>query len=38
MADPFLTIDGVRVPRFLYGTAWKEADTERYFLVQQGSQ
>jgi diketogulonate reductase-like aldo/keto reductase len=22
-------IDGVRVPRFLYGTAWKEADTER---------
>ena len=29
MADPFLLIDGVRVPRFLYGTAWKEADTER---------
>jgi diketogulonate reductase-like aldo/keto reductase len=29
MTDPFLTIDGVRVPRFLYGTAWKEADTER---------
>jgi diketogulonate reductase-like aldo/keto reductase len=29
MADPFLMIDGVRVPRFLYGTAWKEADTER---------
>jgi diketogulonate reductase-like aldo/keto reductase len=29
MADPFLTLDGVRVSRFLYGTAWKEADTER---------
>jgi diketogulonate reductase-like aldo/keto reductase len=25
----FLTIDGIRVPRFLYGTAWKEDDTER---------
>jgi len=24
-----LSIDGLRVPRFLYGTAWKEADTER---------
>jgi diketogulonate reductase-like aldo/keto reductase len=24
-----LTLDGVRVPRFLYGTAWKEDDTER---------
>lgn len=24
-----VTIDGVRVPRFLYGTAWKENDTER---------
>ena len=24
-----LTLDGLRVPRFLYGTAWKEADTER---------
>src|SRR3954454_18788684 len=24
-----LTLDGVRAPRFLYGTAWKEADTER---------
>lgn len=29
MSDRFLTLDGVRVPRFLYGTAWKEADTER---------
>jgi diketogulonate reductase-like aldo/keto reductase len=24
-----LTTDGARVPRFLYGTAWKENDTER---------
>jgi diketogulonate reductase-like aldo/keto reductase len=24
-----LTIDGVRVPRFIYGTAWKEDSTER---------
>jgi hypothetical protein len=24
-----LTIDGVSVPRILYGTAWKEDDTER---------
>src|SRR3954471_7022789 len=29
MADTTLTLDGVRVPRFLYGTAWKEADTRR---------
>jgi diketogulonate reductase-like aldo/keto reductase len=29
MADQFLSIDGVRVPRFLYGTAWKEDDTQR---------
>jgi diketogulonate reductase-like aldo/keto reductase len=28
-APTFLTIDGVRVPRFLYGTAWKEDETER---------
>src|SRR6476469_9083772 len=27
--DRTLTIDGVRVPRFLYGTAWKEDETER---------
>jgi diketogulonate reductase-like aldo/keto reductase len=24
-----LSIDGVRVPRFLYGTAWKEQETQR---------
>lgn len=29
MIEPTLTIDGVRVPRFLYGTAWKEERTER---------
>ncbi len=27
--DDSATIDGVRLPRFLYGTAWKEAETER---------
>jgi diketogulonate reductase-like aldo/keto reductase len=29
MRDQILSIDGVRVPRFLYGTAWKEQETER---------
>ena len=29
MDDLTLTIDGVQVPRFLYGTAWKEDRTER---------
>jgi diketogulonate reductase-like aldo/keto reductase len=29
MADSILSIDGVRVPRFLYGTAWKEDRTRR---------
>jgi diketogulonate reductase-like aldo/keto reductase len=28
MPDENLTIDGVRVPRFLYGTAWKEDATK----------
>ena len=28
-----ITIDGVRVPRFLYGTAWKEEETERLTLL-----
>src|SRR4051812_43812417 len=27
--DAPLSVDGVRVPRFLYGTAWKEDETER---------
>ena len=29
MTGRTLTIDGVAVPRFLYGTAWKEGETER---------
>ena len=29
MLDQALSIDGVRVPRFLYGTAWKEDQTQR---------
>lgn len=27
--DRFFEIDGVRVPRFIYGTAWKEDETEK---------
>jgi diketogulonate reductase-like aldo/keto reductase len=29
MHDRFVMVDGVRVPHFLYGTAWKESDTQR---------
>src|ERR1051325_5106571 len=29
MSDRTLLINGVRVPRFLYGTAWKEDETQR---------
>ena len=29
MTDRTLSIDGVQVPRFLYGTAWKEDETRR---------
>src|SRR5580704_10062432 len=29
MSDQSLLIEGVRVPRFLYGTAWKEDETQR---------
>ena len=29
MTDRTLLIDGIRVPRFLYGTAWKEEETQR---------
>src|SRR5579862_4481347 len=29
MLDPTVSIDGVPVPRFLYGTAWKEDQTQR---------
>ena len=32
MNDP-IAIDGVRIPRFLYGTAWKEDDTEPLTLL-----
>ena len=33
MNDLTLMIDGVRVPRFLYGTAWKEDETARLTLL-----
>lgn len=38
MDERYLMIDNVRVPRFLYGTAWKEDDTERLttLALQQG--
>ena len=38
MRDEILAINGVRVPRFLYGTAWKEDQTERLaeLAMQQG--
>ena len=38
MPDRTLTLDGVAVPRFLYGTAWKEDQTERLtgLALQQG--
>src|SRR5438105_5985019 len=38
MSDRTLSIDGVRVPRFLYGTAWKEDQTQRLaeLALQQG--
>jgi diketogulonate reductase-like aldo/keto reductase len=29
MSDRVLTVDGIQVPRFLYGTAWKEDETQR---------
>src|SRR5436309_13788602 len=29
MSDQTLSSDGVQVPRFLYGTAWKEDETRR---------
>src|SRR5437660_1544159 len=29
MAERTLSIEGVQVPRFLYGTAWKEEETQR---------
>ena len=38
MPDATMTIQGVRVPRFLYGTAWKEDETQRLtaLALQQG--
>ncbi len=38
MSDESLLIEGVRVPRFLYGTAWKEDETQRLteLAVRQG--
>jgi len=38
MPDRTLSIEGVRVPRFLYGTAWKEDETQRLteLALQQG--
>jgi hypothetical protein len=38
MTDPASLVEGVRVPRFLYGTAWKEGDTRRLteLALQQG--
>src|ERR1700761_2184899 len=38
MNDRTLSIEGLRVPRFLYGTAWKEDQTQRLteLAVQQG--
>src|SRR5437763_2805194 len=38
MSDRTLSIEGVAVPRFLYGTAWKEEQTQRLtdLALQQG--
>jgi diketogulonate reductase-like aldo/keto reductase len=38
MTELTFSIDGVRVPRFLYGTAWKEDETQRLteLALQQG--
>jgi diketogulonate reductase-like aldo/keto reductase len=33
MTDSTLSIDGVRVPRFLYGTAWKEDETRPLTMI-----
>ena len=38
MPEKYFSIDGVQVPRFLYGTAWKEEETQRLseLALQQG--
>lgn len=33
MPDNTLTVDGISVPRLLYGTAWKEEETERLTVL-----
>jgi diketogulonate reductase-like aldo/keto reductase len=33
MLDRTISIDGIQVPRFLYGTAWKEDESERLTLL-----
>jgi diketogulonate reductase-like aldo/keto reductase len=33
MSERTLSVDGIRVPRFLYGTAWKEDDTKRLVRI-----
>ena len=33
MTEATLSIDGVRVPRLIYGTAWKEDDTQRLTML-----
>src|SRR6516225_9658365 len=33
MSDRTVLLDGVRVPRFLYGTAWKEEQTQRLTVL-----
>src|SRR5688500_8132951 len=38
MSERTVSIDGVEVPRFLYGTAWKEDETKRLteLAIEQG--
>src|SRR5258708_2106523 len=38
MSERFVAIDGVQVPRFFYGTAWKEDETQRLaeLAIEQG--
>ena len=36
MRQPIVEISGVRVPRFLYGTAWKESETQRLVELADG--
>ena len=38
MPQQTLSVEGVRLPRFLYGTAWKEYETQRLveLAIEQG--